>query len=38
MRRHVTILGLDQDVTALIDQNRPEGVVAVADGAAGNRE
>jgi hypothetical protein len=34
MRRHVAVLGLDQHVAVLIDENRAEGMIAMGDGAA----
>ena len=37
-RGHVAVLGFDQHVAVLIDENGAEGMVAVADGAAGDLE
>src|ERR1700730_571789 len=38
MRRHLAVLGLDQHVAILIDENGAEGMVAVGQGAAGDLE
>ena len=38
MRRHVAVLGLDQDGTVLIDQHGAERMVAVGKRAAGDVE
>src|ERR1700730_9275673 len=37
-RRHVTVLGFDQDVAVVIDQDGAERMVAMADGAPGDVE
>ncbi len=38
MRRHVAVLGLDQHVAVLIDQDGAKGVVAMGERTAGNLE
>ncbi len=38
MRRHVAVLGFEQNVAVRIDQNRAERMVAMGDGAPGDVE